>query len=83
MNKPTVVLNFGHCQNDFDTQATIVHQFGHVLGLGHMHQGPQYWSIISKFIDEQKMLNDLNTSKKQFETQIYSDYDKDSIMHYQ
>ena len=83
LNKPTVVLNFDQYQNDFDIQATIVHQFGHMLGLGHMHHGPQYWSIIAEFIDEPKMLKDLNISKKQFQTQIYSDYDKDSIMHYQ
>ena len=72
----------------------ILHQFGHVLGLGHMHQGPQYWSIIAKFMDEEKMLESLNISKKEFDTQwckaechgedfYQHDYDEDSIMHYQ
>ena len=91
LDEPTVVLNFNHCSNDSDIQATIAHQFGHVLGLGHMHQDPKYWSVIMKFIDQQKMLKDLNISEKQFDTQWsnveyiekFFQHDEDSIMHYQ
>ena len=91
LNKPTVVLNFDHCRNDFDIQATIVHQFGHVLGLGHMHQHPYYWNVIMKFLDLTKMLNDLDMPRKQFDTQWsnmqyvehFNKYDENSIMHYQ
>ena len=91
LNNPTVVLNFNHCMDDFDIKATIAHQFGHVLGLGHMHQEPKYWHVIRRFIDLEKMLNDLNISRKQFCTQWinmeYHDenfvHDEYSVMHYQ
>ena len=70
LDEPTVVLNFDHCKDDFDIEATILHQFGHVLGLGHMHQDSKYWEVITKFLHMDLMLENLNIlSRKQFDTQ--------------
>ena len=91
-DKPTLVLKL----NDMDyynIRATIVHEFGHVLGLGHEHQHPEYWRNIKKFLSISNMKADLNIEDEFFDYQwtnnnlnqdaLTSEYDEDSVMHYQ
>jgi hypothetical protein len=72
----------------------VVHQFGHVLGLQHEHQRPDFWRVIQKYIDKEKMMHDLRipvkdsdlnwgpVKKRHFDTGKYTVYDPDSVMHY-
>ena len=77
----------------FHIRATIIHEFGHVLGLGHEHQHPRYWNCIKKFLDLSTMKKDLRVKEEHFRSNwtntepdrnsTMSDYDEDSVMHYQ
>ena len=91
-DKPTLVLKL----NDMDyynIRATIVHEFGHALGLGHEHQHPEYWRNIKKFLSISNMKADLNVKDEVFDYQwtnnnpeqdaLMSEYDEESVMHYQ
>ena len=92
LDDPTLVLKL----NDMDyynIRATIVHEFGHALGLGHEHQHPDYWKSIKKFLSVKNMKADLKVTYEDLSYQwannhlnqgvTKSDYDEDSIMHYQ
>ena len=93
-DKPTLFLNFRKLDN-YAIRATVVHEFGHVLGLGHEHQHPSYWHAIKKFLSLDKMKKDLNVKDEEFlyqwtcrdrdqtKSAIISDYDEESVMHYQ
>ena len=77
----------------YNIRATVVHEFGHVLGLGHEHQHPKYWNDIKKFLDLTVMKNTLKVTVQFFSSQwtnsdpdqsaTMSNYDEDSVMHYQ
>ena len=92
VNKPTVVLKLNN-MDYYNIRATIVHEFGHALGLGHEHQHPDYWRIIKKFLNLKDMKADLQIKDKEFEYQwtntnpavkaTMSNYDENSVMHYQ
>ena len=68
----------------------IVHEFGHVLGLGHEHQRSDFWSWIKDYIDENKMKKDPDMRGRFVDWQCKDDlmaggataYDSDSVMHY-
>ena len=92
IDEPTVVFNFKKMDN-YCIRATIIYEFGRVLGLGSEHQHPQYWQYIKKFLDLNMMKKSLKVNVQHFSSQwtnsepdqnaIMSDYDEDSVMHSQ
>lgn len=66
----------------------VVHEFGHVLGLGHEHQRSDFWECVKPFIDESKLRKDVGIRSddwmKDFDIDIEeaTDYDSKSVMHY-
>ena len=90
-SKPTMTLDLRN-MTYHSMKATILHEFGHALGLGHEHQHPEFWKVMKKFF---------NISALQVCSQIESipefrqkykgidegsffkgTYDKMSVMHY-
>ena len=45
-------------------QRRVIHEFGHVLGLLHEHQRPDFWECISDYIDKDKMKRDKRADVK-------------------
>ena len=86
-----MILNLNDCKDDYHKEATILHEFGHVLGLGHEHQHPEYLEVMKKFIDIDATMNCYGIEKPSFYREQYgklnytlvkTQYDPDSIMHY-
>lgn len=85
--KPTMVIGFKGGLNDFNA-GTVLHEFGHALGLQHEHQHKNRdldinWSEINKaYVDK----GGEEEVKRNFEILdsdvISSDYDRKSVMHY-
>ena len=72
---------------------TVIHEFGHALGLEHEHQRSCFWSVASEFLDLDQMRGDpllkgtdIQRDYLQQQTQEgvvhETDYDPDSVMHY-
>ena len=70
---------------------SVIHEFGHALGLRHEHQRSDFWENIESCIDKAKMIEDLKCSEAELETNwtsqhfpntTRSEYDPESIMHY-
>lgn len=90
----TKTMNFGWLSGDAElNQRVILHEFGHVLGFVHEHNGPAAnikWqkSLVYKYYAQSptfwsKDLVDENVMFKYSQTLTnYSDYDENSIMHY-
>lgn len=85
----TMVLDLE--ETDLDIPFTIVHEFGHVFGLYHEHQHPQYVEVMEKYVDDIKVMElsgieDTEDYIRQFkepEDAVFKyDYDFESIMHY-
>lgn len=91
--KHTMELNLNSCVGDHKKKYTILHEFGHVLGLVHEHQHPRYLEVMDKFLSDpgtmacwnmkklsefQRQFGSLNKRRLNFERNP----DKDSIMHY-
>jgi hypothetical protein len=87
------IIRLGNLSDDIIfRKTTILHEFGHMLGLGHEHQREDRpltlsnYKIIDSCVHEQKQsrnwckenLNDINHSK----VFIESLYDPESVMHY-
>ena len=68
----------------------IVHEFGHVLGLGHEHQRSDFWDNMKCFINESEVTADEDVagrSDSYFAKQNQigggaTEYDPNSVMHY-
>ena len=75
--------------DDYHIQATILHEFGHALGLAHEHQQPEFWNVMERFLHVPGMLGCSQfESEPEFRAQCLElregkgDYDAKSIMHY-
>ena len=95
--KPTLVLNL-NCPEEKDRRSLVIHEFGHVLGLGHEHQRKDFWKAIKKHIDMKKMKHDPWVTDNFFKAKTKkvtrflastmkpppfdSQYDPESIMHF-
>ena len=90
LSEPTMGLNFANMSQK-EIKMTIIHQFGHALGLGHALMKPQYWEAIKKFVDVNVMMRSYGVnSLADFETQWTGNglgenevnYDEESVMGY-
>ena len=83
-----MVLNFNN-MNDSEIMATVIHQFGHALGLGHALMEPEHWNTLKSYVHLPTMMSDCGasseedledqwTGKKQKSRNV--NYDEDSIM---
>ncbi len=68
----------------------VMHEFGHVLSLGHEHQGKVFESSLKKFFDERALRKyfgsqysvDVAGYPDDDDHKTCSEYDANSIMHY-
>ena len=86
--EPTMVLDFSG-MNNIEIMATVVHQFGHALGLGHAVMKPEHWKTLKPYVDMRSMISDCGAlTVKDLEDQWTGknlkrsivNYDEDSIM---
>lgn len=78
-------------------QHALLHAFGHVLGMHHAHQHPQYLEVMKEFLDEAKCYKKWKNQRPKGKIAIEAflrqnlwpsqivdgyDYDEKSIMHY-
>ena len=85
-----MVLNFSN-MNSEEIKATIAHQFGHALGLGHALMRPEKWEGLKPYLNVDKMMEHHGSpSLEDFEV-IWTgkgmkrddvNYDDESIMRY-
>ena len=58
----TMVLNLGGTPEGYPSpdlqRSLVIHEFGHALGLMHNHQCSDFWDILEKHIDTEKMKSD-------------------------
>ena len=74
--------------NEID--ATILHNFGHALGLGHALMTSRDWAHLKKYVDPKKMVKSLNLSQEAELQSLWTgegakmpiNYDPQSIMRY-
>ena len=89
-SKPTMLLNFG-CMSGEEIKGTVVHQFGHALGLGHALMRPEDWEVLKEYLDLHQILSFyFSPSIDKFEVQWTGkgrdpesvNYDERSVMAY-
>ena len=97
--KPTMRLNLGGTATGYPhpslQRSLVIHEFGHALGLEHEHQRSDFWDILEKHLNPDKVPGMSSTpgsdeSRATFGTQwarklvkgTPSKYDPLSIMHY-
>ena len=68
----------------------VVHEFGHILGLGHEHQRSDFCDCVDPYLDKNMMKNELKDRFSDWEKDFKLDtsagkatpYDCHSVMHY-
>ena len=86
--KPTMALYLNNLHPDTQ-KSLVIQQFGHSLGLEYEHQRSDFWHIIKKHINLEKMKEDPRVKGK-FDEEWYkkkggsemTKYDSESIMHF-
>ena len=58
-NEPTMVLNLKGKSPSLQ-RSLVIHEFGHALGLEHEHQRSDFWEVVGKYLDLDKMMTDLD-----------------------
>jgi hypothetical protein len=91
--KPTMSLNFQN-MNMQEIKATVVHQFGHALGLGHALMKPDDWLRVQDYVHVNKMAKE---SHNEYDEDVFArlwtgiglldegvivNYDEKSVMRY-
>ena len=92
----TMVLDLNQHSSD-KQRSLVIHMFGHALGLEHEHQRPEFWEVLGKHLNLEKMKKDLRSQsgdeddseferlwmvkKRVSDTSEYK-YDPASIMHF-
>jgi predicted Zn-dependent protease with MMP-like domain len=85
-----MILNFSG-MNDKKIKATIVHQFGHALGLGHALMKPDVWRLLKPLVNLNEMMNSLAVHSVSDLEKLWCgkglrqrnlNYDEESVMHY-
>lgn len=92
-DEPTMWLNLnsqGGNVGDCYKKHTVIHEFGHALGLCHEHQRSNFWTLVGPYIDLVKMKKELKLSEtcfalnwdsEMFFSSVKTKYDPRSIMH--
>ena len=71
--EPTLTLDLRGLK-PLEMQATILHEFGHVYGLGHEHQHHDYWNVMRKFLDLEAMWNCSHIKDKEDFLRQFTEY---------
>ena len=94
--KPTMRLNLGGFAPEHQ-ESLVIHHFGRALGLENEHQRPEFWDVLGKYLDVEKMKADPQVgsaaayeeewvrapfSPGEQSVNSLLEYDPDSIMHY-
>ncbi|MDQ0126075.1 hypothetical protein J2W17_005049 [Pseudomonas lini] len=89
-DEPTLVVGIDHPNMVF--RQTILHEFGHALGLHHAHLHPQANIPWNREIVYEHYTNDIGWSRENIDHNLFDletnadiflgDYDKNSVMHY-
>ena len=87
--QPTMVLDLSN-MSPSEIDATIIHQFGHALGLGHALLKKEDWNVLEGCVDVEVMKKSLGLpAERDFEMQLTGsgaraacNYEKSSVMQY-
>ena len=77
--------------NDDETKATVIHQFGHALGVGHALMKPKDWKALKPYVHLDSMMKSHGvSSERDFQIEWTGkklklsvvNYDEESVMGY-
>ena len=91
--KMTIKLNLADLNEEPELQESIViKQFGHALGLKNEHQRSDFWNVIGKYLNVEKMkenpeiesafVNQWAATSEEQTVNSLSEYDLESITHF-